>query len=67
MLISKFSEGCVEQVYDTDKQAWVSQKFVAGGECTYATNGDEINSQDFENHVAGRVEPYLPFDMVQPS
>jgi len=66
MLISKFTEGCVEQVFDTDKQAWVSQKFVAGGDCTYATGGDEINCQDFADRVIGKREPYLPFDMVQP-
>lgn len=66
MLISKFTEGCVEQVFDTDKQEWVRQTFTAGGDCTYATEGSEINCQDFADRVISKVEPYLPFDMVQP-
>lgn len=66
MLISKFTEGCVEQVFDTDKQEWVSQTFTTDNVCTYATGGYEINGQDFADRVVSEREPYLPFDMVQP-
>lgn len=67
MIINKITIGFVTQSFDTDKQAWVSQEFVAGDQVDYETgDGDPINVADFEDRVLGKQEPYLPFDMVQP-
>lgn len=66
MLINKVTVGFVVQTFDTDKQAFVSQEFVASTECTYEVEGDEINVSDFTDRVIGGNEPYLPFEMVQP-
>ncbi len=65
MLINKITTGFIIQVFDTDKQEWISQTFHAG-EVDYETlDGDPINFTDFEDRLVGK-EPYLPFDMVQP-
>ena len=53
MLLKKVTTGFVVQTFDTEKQKFVSQEFVAGDQC------------DYENEDG--VEDYLPYDMVQPS
>jgi hypothetical protein len=67
MIIQKITTGFVIQSFDTDIQAWINQEFVAGDECDYEINGDPINVRDFLNRVIDNTEPYLPFDMVQPT
>ena len=65
MIINKITTGFVIQSFDTEKQAWVSQEFVAGDEVDYEVDGLPINSQDFEDRVInGNI--YLQFNMVQP-
>lgn len=65
MLIRKVTTGSVVQVFDTDRQAFVSQEFISGDQVTYETEGDEVNVTDFEDRVVG-TPSYLAFDMVQP-
>ena len=66
MLINKITVGFVVQAFDTDKQEFIHQEFVAGDDVTYETSdGDGINEIDFVNRVVGS-EPYLPFHMKQP-
>ena len=69
MKISKLTSGQVEQVWDTDKQQWVSQTFITldQPEVQYVDteSGYGINQTDFEERVIGKVKD-LPFDMVQP-
>jgi hypothetical protein len=67
MLIDKITEGYVKQTYDTDKQTWTAQEFVAGNPVTYEVEGGEIDSEDFAERCLEGEEPYLPFDMVQPN
>lgn len=67
MIISKVTVGFVVQQFDTDRQDWVCQDFMASDECEYETgDGDPINVEDFLDHVASSREPYLQYDMVQP-
>jgi hypothetical protein len=67
MIINKITHGFVVQSFDTDKQEWTLQAFHAG-DCEYETgDGDPINITDFEERVTGKKEPYLPFEMKQPS
>lgn len=66
MVINKITVGWVTQTFDTDKQEWISQEFLAGDQVDYETeDGDPINYTDFENRIIGN-EPYLPFEMKQP-
>lgn len=68
MIISKITIGFVVQRFDTDRQDWVDQEFVAGDQCEYETeDGSPINVQDFIDRVVARQEPYLQYDMVQPT
>jgi hypothetical protein len=68
MIISKVTVGFVVQQFDTDRQDWVCQDFIASDECEYETeNGDPIDVKDFMlDCVISGKEPYLPYDMVQP-
>lgn len=59
MIINKVTVGFVLQSYDTEKEEFVEQTFVAGDEVTW------------ENEDGTRVDqpakaPYLPFSMQQP-
>jgi hypothetical protein len=67
MIIDKITTGFVVQKFDTDKQEWISQEFVASDQCDYEVDGDEINVRDFTDRVIGGSEPYLLFNMVQPN
>ena len=64
MLVKKTTVGFVVQVFDTERQRFVSQEFVAGDQCDYEDEkGDPVDRKLLE---AGGKEVYLPFDMVQP-
>lgn len=71
MLINKITTGFVIQTYDTDKKEYSEQEFFAGDEVNYELpNGEsadwaEMGKVGFGPHA--EEEPYLPFDMVQPS
>lgn len=70
MRILKITTGFVIQEFDTETKQWISQEFVAGDECEYEIkrNGinDAIDADEFAAKAGGK-EPYLPFDMQQPS
>jgi hypothetical protein len=57
MIVKKITTGWVIQVYDTENEKFISQKFVAG---------DEVEYEDEEGEKVKYFESYLPFDMVQP-
>ena len=59
MLINKITEGYVVQVFDTEQNDFVEQRFVAG---------DQVSHEDDEgnNISSSLVTKYQPFDMVQP-
>lgn len=66
MKIKKIIVGFVIQTFDTDKQEFIHQEFIAGDEISYETeDGHGINEADFENRVIGKT-PYLPLEMSQP-
>lgn len=64
MLIHKYTEGHVTQIFDTETEKWVSQEFIAdGGDCNFVVKDGEIVCPE---DVMPNPEPYLPYDMVQP-
>jgi hypothetical protein len=65
MLIEKITTGTVVQVFNTDAQKFVSQRFTPDEASTYFSDGFEINFSDFEDLLIGNTGVY-PFDMVQP-
>ena len=56
MYLRKITVGFVVQEFDTEKRAWVSQEFVAGGDVIFESAKDCDFDFDFD----------LPFLMVQP-
>lgn len=67
MILLKITTGFVIQKFDTDRQDWVDQTFIASDEVEYETeNGDPVNVTDFLDRVISSKEPYLPFQMIQP-
>lgn len=71
MRYHKITTGFVIQVFDTEKNAYVSQHFVAGDTVDYErANGDRLNLKQLGDAGFGpysEIEPYLQFDMVQPN
>lgn len=63
MLINKITTGFVVQVFDTDRQRFVSQNFVPG-ECAYEDRRGKPVDKNLL--VVGGEETTLPFEMVQP-
>ena len=64
MLVNKVTAGFVVQILDTELKRFVSQEFVAGGECQYEDRkGDSV---DRSYLATDGKEAYLPFEMVQP-
>ena len=59
MIIRKITEGFVEQIYETEKGCFVSQRFVAGDVCDCISESEDNVSDYFK-------DKYLPFDMIQP-
>lgn len=65
MLITKFTEGHVKQVWDTEKECWVSQEFTAGDDCEYAyQDGKRLVIADPAILWPDGDEPYLPYKMT---
>ncbi len=62
MIVRKITTGFVVQNFDTEKQKFISQEFVAGDQVEVEVDGEPIDSSEVE----GLDETYLPFDMVQP-
>jgi len=65
MVIKKITYGFVIQNFDTDKQEFINQEFVAGDQVEFEIDGDGINEEDFEDRLVSH-DGYLPFEMVQP-
>ena len=60
MIIKKITAGYVIQTFDTDLGRFVSQEFIAGGQCQYEDeDGEPVDSKEM-----GDPEPYFPYDMV---
>lgn len=58
MLVHKITNGYVVQVFDTTKEEFVSQEFVAGESEVETADGDPTDEE---------VKKYLDFGMVQPT
>ncbi len=58
MLVHKITNGYVVQVFDTTKEEFVSQEFVAGESEVETADGDPTDEE---------VNKYLDFEMVQPT
>lgn len=58
MLLRKITTGFVVQVFDTSLARFVSQEFKAG---------DQTEWLDEDGKDMGALDPYLPFQMVQPT
>lgn len=74
MKFNKVTVGFVVQTFDTELNRYVSQQFIASDDVSYEhpKTGQELSQKELEllgNEGFGpksEVEPYLPFDMVQP-
>lgn len=67
MIISKVTVGFVTQKYDTDLKRFVNQEFVAADDVSWEDEaGDPLNLVDKPEND-DHTEPYLNFDMIQPS
>jgi len=69
MLIKKYTEGYVVQIFDLEKSEWVSQRFIASGDSETSFmkfDDDQIEERIRLQDIVPKPEPYLPFDMVQP-
>jgi hypothetical protein len=64
MLVQKITVGFVVQTFDTEKQQFLSQEFIAGNQEDYEDEAGNPVSLDLVR-VEG-CEPCLPFDMKQP-
>lgn len=71
MKINKITDGFVIQVFDTETGKYLSQNFTAGANVDYENEqGQTLNDLDMKQYNFGpdaASEPYLPFDMVQPT
>lgn len=68
MLITKHIPGHIHQVYDTNKQQFVSQEFKFCGPVSYSVDFDKsMTLAEFLNEVKeGGPEPYLDIKLTQP-
>lgn len=70
MIINKITTGFVIQQFDTEKQKFVSQEFVAGDEVDWETEDGQPADMEAPLVVDGQLQPilttYLPFNMEQP-
>lgn len=64
MLISKITAGFVIQIFDTEKQQFVSQEFVAGDQIDF--EDAEGNPMDSGLLKVDGIEKALAFEMKQP-
>ena len=64
MIINKITTGFVIQTFNTETKQFVSQEFKAADDVTWEDeNGNSVKSPGDDD----TAEPYLNFDMVQPS
>jgi len=67
MKINKITTGFVIQTFDTETKKYTAQEFVAGDHVEYETlDGSSIDPVEVGMQTVEGLEPYLPFDMVQP-
>lgn len=60
MIVKKITSGFVVQIFDTEKNEFISQDFIAGDTCEYEdSKGSPVDEETVK-------ESYLPFFMVQP-
>lgn len=64
MKIKKITTGFVIQTFDTEKQEFIEQEFVAGDTVDVE---DETGNPIEDQEITGIDEKYLPFEMVQPN
>lgn len=57
MIINKITVGYVVQQFDTEKNEFISQEFVAG---------DSVDFEKPDGTPTDSIDNYLSFDMVQP-
>jgi hypothetical protein len=60
MIVKKITTGFVIQTYDTKKEKFTAQEFIAGDEVAWEADGDPMVDGD-------EPDAYLNFDMVQPN
>ena len=61
MILHKITVGFVIQNFDTEKNEFVEQEFIAGDEVTWEDNNNNPGSS-----IDYSTDKYLPFDMKQP-
>ena len=66
MRINKITTGFVIQTYDTTLKRWVKQEFIAGNPVEYE-EADTDRILDPAEVWQDGDEPYLPFEMKQPT
>jgi hypothetical protein len=64
MIVHKITTGFVVQTFDTETGKYTEQEFVAGDEVDYENEDGESLDQ---SEVMPTPEPYLPFEMRQPT
>lgn len=64
MIILKHTTGWVTQVFDTIKNTFTEQRFIAGNpvEWEHSNSGRPVEMEEFDY-----TKPYMPFDMVGPN
>jgi hypothetical protein len=65
MLINKFTNGYVKQIFNTEKKQFIHQEFVAENCSEYEDEQGDCSVDPSLLNVDGK-EMYLPYDMVQP-
>lgn len=61
--INKITEGYVIQEFDTEKEKFVGQKFIASDNVNFEDNEGNPVSPEIKNKV---LTDYCPFEMIQP-
>jgi hypothetical protein len=67
MIINKITNGFVSQLFDTETGKYTHQDFVAGNVDYEDQTGNPVDPVECGMQAADGTEPYLPFDMIQPS
>lgn len=70
MIVRKLTTGTVVQEFDTDRDTWISQEFVAGpaiGWCEWEAEDGDVGSDEFLRSLEHIIDsPCLSFNMIQP-
>ena len=67
MIAKKISQGYVIQLLDTSTGKFISQEFISGDVDYEDEAGNSISFDAVLKQLPTDLEPYLPFDMVQPT